>query len=123
GRGKDLVASSSFPKEKSKFGLALDSTKKSKEKTHENKRRPTMNKSFKAPALSTDRDKKSAYQEFVCGQKPNDVNDDKRNWFRPLPWDERLKNAYDQGMAILLHNVDLDYTSLEIEDICRHLEE
>nr|GEX27160.1 hypothetical protein [Tanacetum cinerariifolium] len=88
--GKDLVASSSLPKEKSKFGLALDSTKESKEQTHENKRRLTMNKSFKALALSTDRDKKSTYQEFVCGQKPNDVNDDK------------------------------NYTSSEIEDIVWH---
>nr|GFB91599.1 protein anti-silencing 1 [Tanacetum cinerariifolium] len=41
--------------------------------------------------------------------------EDKSNWFRQLPWDERLKNAYDQGMAILLHNVDPDYTSSEIE--------
>nr|GEX84755.1 protein anti-silencing 1 [Tanacetum cinerariifolium] len=114
GSGKDLVASSSLPKEKSKSRLTLDSTKESKEQTHENKRKLTMNKSFKAPALSTDRDKKSAYQEFVCGQKPNDVNDDKSNWFMPLPWDERLKNAYDQGMAILLHNMDPDYTSSEI---------
>ncbi|GKE69775.1 hypothetical protein Tco_1527847, partial [Tanacetum coccineum] len=115
GSGKDLVAGSSLPKEKSKSGLALDSAKESKEEqSHENKRRLTMNKSFKAPASSTD-NKKSAYQEFVCGQKPNDVNDDKSSWFRQLPWDERLKNAYDQGMAILLHNVDPDYTSSEIE--------
>nr|GEV52559.1 protein anti-silencing 1 isoform X1 [Tanacetum cinerariifolium] len=120
GSGKDLVASSSLPKEKSKSGLALDYTKESKEQTHENKRRLTKNKSFKAPALSTDRDKKLAYQEFVCGQKPNDVNDDTSKWFRPLPWDKRLKNAYDQGMAILLHNVDPDYTSSKIKDIVWH---
>nr|GFC86353.1 protein anti-silencing 1-like [Tanacetum cinerariifolium] len=105
---------------KSKSRLALDFTKESKEQTHENKRRLTMNKSFKAPAWLTDRDKKSAYQEFVCGRKPNDVNDDKSNWFRQLPWDERLKNAYDQGKAIMLHNVDPDYTSSEIEDIVWH---
>nr|GEW95976.1 protein anti-silencing 1-like [Tanacetum cinerariifolium] len=92
----------------------------SKEQTHEKKRRLTMNKSFKAPASSTDRDKKLAYQEFVCGQKLNDVNDDKSKWFRQLPWDERLKNVYDQGKAILLHNVDPDYTSSEIEDIVWH---
>nr|GEW46644.1 retrovirus-related Pol polyprotein from transposon TNT 1-94 [Tanacetum cinerariifolium] len=31
------------------------------------------------------------------------------------PWDQRLKNALDQGTTILLHNVDLDITSADIE--------
>ncbi|PWA82420.1 protein ANTI-SILENCING 1 [Artemisia annua] len=121
GSGKDLVANSSSPKGKSKSGLPLNSTANNKEskeeQSSENKRKLTMNKSFKLPASLTDKDKKSAYQEFVCGPKPND---DKSSWFRQLPWDERLKTAYDQGTAILLHNVDPDYTSAEIEDIIWH---
>ncbi|KVH89964.1 Bromo adjacent homology (BAH) domain-containing protein, partial [Cynara cardunculus var. scolymus] len=58
---------------------------------------------------------------------------DRSGWFRRLvqkldkksiklykPWEERLKNAYDQGTAVLLYNVDPNYTSGEVEDIIWH---
>ncbi|KAI3522460.1 hypothetical protein L1887_00241 [Cichorium endivia] len=60
---------------------------------------------------------KDMYQEFVVTPKPNA---DKAGWFRRPPWEQSLKNAYDQGTAILLHNMDPDYTSGEVEDIIWH---
>nr|GEX65403.1 protein anti-silencing 1-like [Tanacetum cinerariifolium] len=142
GSREDLVPNPSLAKGKSKSELALDSTainkgskqeqssegKIIKKSNNDGSKKLPDNKKLGnsgsgkdlAPASSTDRDKKSAYQEFVCGQKPNDVNDDKSKWFRQLPWDERLKNEYDQGKAILLHNVDPDYISSEIKDIVWH---
>ncbi|GJV59728.1 hypothetical protein Tco_1465828 [Tanacetum coccineum] len=116
--GKDLVASSASSKGKSKSGLGLDSVRNNKkqkeEQSDENKKKLAMNKLLKGSALSNDRDKKILYQEFVCGPKPNT---DKSGWFRRLPWDQRLKNALDQETAVLLHNVDPDFTSADIEDI------
>lgn len=87
------------------------------EQSGEGKRKLSMSKSPKVSALSTDRDKKTMYQEFVVSPKPNA---DKSGWFRRLPWEERLKNAYDQGTAVLLYNVDPNYTSGEVEDIIWH---
>ncbi|XP_024985702.1 protein ANTI-SILENCING 1 isoform X2 [Cynara cardunculus var. scolymus] len=87
------------------------------EQSVESKRRLSMSKSPKVSGLSTDRDKKTIYQEFVVGPKPNA---DRSGWFRRLPWEERLKNAYDQGTAVLLYNVDPNYTSGEVEDIIWH---
>ncbi|KAI3707169.1 hypothetical protein L6452_25449 [Arctium lappa] len=87
------------------------------EHSGESKRKLSVSKSPKVSALSTDRDKKTMYQEFVVGPKPNA---EKSGWFRRLPWEERLKNAYDIGAAILLYNVDPNYTSEEVEDIIWH---
>ncbi|PWA61531.1 bromo adjacent homology (BAH) domain protein [Artemisia annua] len=116
--GEDLVASSALSKGKSKCVLGLDSVRNNKkhkgEQSDENKKKLAVNKLLKGSALSNDRDKKIPYQEFVCDPKPNA---DKSGWFRQLPWDQRLKNAYDQGTAVLLHNVDTDFTSADIEDI------
>lgn len=31
------------------------------------------------------------------------------------PWEERMKEAHDQGTLVLLQNLDPTYTSLEVE--------
>nr|GEV95079.1 hypothetical protein [Tanacetum cinerariifolium] len=113
GSGKDLVANYTLAKAKVKSRLTLDFIAKNKESNEEQSSEGKIIKSSKedgfakrpdnkqprnsgsrkdlvALASSTDREKKTAYQEFVCGQKPNDVNDDK------------------------------NYTSSEIEDIVWH---
>lgn len=119
--GKGLVATSELSKGKSKSGFGVDSIGSNKEtkedQSSESKKKLSASNSFKASASSIDKDKKCVYQEFVCGPKPNS---DKSGWFRKLPWEDRLKNAYDQGTAILLHNLDPDYTSREVEDIIWH---
>ncbi|CAI9289064.1 unnamed protein product [Lactuca saligna] len=67
--------------------------------------------------LSMNQSPKDMYKEFVVGPKPNA---DESGWFERLPWEQSLKSAYDQGSAILLHNVDPDYTSGEVEDLVWH---
>ncbi|XP_038712041.1 protein ANTI-SILENCING 1-like isoform X2 [Tripterygium wilfordii] len=42
---------------------------------------------------------------------------DRRNWFKELPWEERMQTAYKQGTLVLLENLDPAYTSVEVEDI------
>nr|GEV55768.1 protein anti-silencing 1 [Tanacetum cinerariifolium] len=122
--GEDLVASSASSKGLSKSGLDLDSVrnnkKQKKEQSDENKKKLAMNKLLKGSALSNDRDKKIMYQEFVCGPKPNTLRREKMGEMEveesEIPWDQRLKTALDQGTAVLLHNVDPDFTSADIED-------
>ncbi|KAK1406686.1 hypothetical protein QVD17_42212 [Tagetes erecta] len=60
---------------------------------------------------------KNRYREFIVTRKPKAESS---TWFRPSPWEERLKNAYDEGSAILLHNLKPDYTSEDVEDIIWH---
>ncbi|XP_071697221.1 protein ANTI-SILENCING 1 [Rutidosis leptorrhynchoides] len=122
GNGKDIAANSELLKGKSKSGLVEDSVvnnnKELKEdQPGESKRKLALTKSFKGSASTTDRDNKTSYQEFECGPKPNSEKD---GWFRRPPWEELLKNAHDQGAAILLYNVDPDYTSADVEGIIWH---
>ncbi|KMT11799.1 hypothetical protein BVRB_5g105010 isoform A [Beta vulgaris subsp. vulgaris] len=44
---------------------------------------------------------------------------DKSRWMRAgcVPWEERMKEAHDQGTLVLLQNLDPTYTSLEVENI------
>ncbi|KAL4592680.1 hypothetical protein LXL04_005683 [Taraxacum kok-saghyz] len=67
--------------------------------------------------LSMSKSPKDMYREFVVGPKPNA---DRNGWFKRPPWDESLKNAHDQGTAILLHNIDPDYTSQDVENLIWH---
>ncbi|KAI3687401.1 hypothetical protein L1987_81097 [Smallanthus sonchifolius] len=114
--GKDLAANSASSKEKSKSGT-LDSMEAKEEQSGEKKINLSMNKSLKVPALSTDKDQKNVYGEFVVTRRPNA---EKSTWFKRSPWEERLKNAYGVGTAILLHNLKPEYTSEDVEDIIWH---
>ncbi|XP_019438387.1 PREDICTED: protein ANTI-SILENCING 1-like isoform X2 [Lupinus angustifolius] len=42
---------------------------------------------------------------------------DRSRWFKGLPWEVRLKTAYEQGTLVLLENLDPSLTSGEVEDI------
>ncbi|KAM0046338.1 putative BAH domain-containing protein [Helianthus debilis subsp. tardiflorus] len=117
---KDSVTNSASPKGKSKSG-SLDSPGDNnnimavkEEQSCEMKRKLSMNKPLKASALSTDKDK---YKPFVVTPRPNF---EKSTWFRQAPWEERLKEAYDKGTAILLHNLKPDYTSEDVKNIIWH---
>ncbi|KAK9079802.1 hypothetical protein SSX86_001475 [Deinandra increscens subsp. villosa] len=120
--GKDLVAKSELSKGKSKSGN-LDSLgntnnmEAKEEQSDEKKNKISMNKSSKVSALSTDKDKKNKYQEFVVTRKPKPESS---TWFTLAPWEDRLNTAYNQGTAILLHNLRPDYTSEDVEDIIWH---
>ncbi|KAG6591654.1 Protein ANTI-SILENCING 1, partial [Cucurbita argyrosperma subsp. sororia] len=45
---------------------------------------------------------------------------DRSRWFKGLPWEERIKDAYEQGTLVLIQNLDPAYTSGEVEDIVWH---
>ncbi|CAO2823229.1 unnamed protein product [Amaranthus hypochondriacus] len=49
-------------------------------------------------------------------QRPHD----RSKWFTTSPWEERMKEAHDQGRLVLLQNLDATYTSSEVEDIVWH---
>ncbi|XP_059640363.1 protein ANTI-SILENCING 1-like [Cornus florida] len=62
-------------------------------------------------------EEKTEGEGFEVNRRP-DV--DKSKWFRALPFEERMKNAHEQGTLVLLRNVDPEYTSAEVEDIIWH---
>ncbi|KAJ7951855.1 Bromo-adjacent domain-containing protein, putative isoform 1 [Quillaja saponaria] len=45
---------------------------------------------------------------------------ERRNWFKNLPWEERLQRAQEVGTLVLLNNLDPSYTSAEVEDLVWH---
>ncbi|CAH1451614.1 unnamed protein product [Lactuca virosa] len=101
--GKNLLVASEG---KSKSVVVNNNNKENQSESNESKKKLSMSQS-----------PKDMYKEFVVGPKPNA---DESGWFERLPWEQSLKSAYDQGSAILLHNVDPDYTSGEVEDLVWH---
>lgn len=57
---------------------------------------------------------KQDYSVTDVTQRP-DV--DRSKWFKPMPWEERMKDAYEQGKLVLLENLDPSLTSSEVQDI------
>ncbi|XP_007023965.2 PREDICTED: uncharacterized protein LOC18595798 isoform X2 [Theobroma cacao] len=45
---------------------------------------------------------------------------DSRNWFKQLPWEQRLERAQESGSLVSLENLDPSYTSAEVEDLVWH---
>ncbi|GMG99052.1 hypothetical protein Nepgr_000892 [Nepenthes gracilis] len=66
---------------------------------------------------SNDKDAVTYGQVVEVTRKP-DI--DKSKWFTGLPWEDRVKNAFEQGTLVLLQNLDPTYTSSEVEDIVWH---
>ncbi|GAV69173.1 hypothetical protein CFOL_v3_12674, partial [Cephalotus follicularis] len=44
---------------------------------------------------------------------------ERRNWFKPLPWEEELHKA-SKGTVVSLKNLDPSFTSSEVEDLVWH---
>ncbi|XP_060963222.1 protein ANTI-SILENCING 1 isoform X2 [Cannabis sativa] len=73
---------------------------------------------LKAPAdQSHNDDCKSDGQGLEVVPRP-DTN--RRKWFKGLPWDDQMRNAYEQGTLVLLQNLDPSYTKEEVKDIVWH---
>ncbi|GMY34145.1 protein ANTI-SILENCING 1-like isoform X6 [Fagus crenata] len=53
-------------------------------------------------------------QFFDVTKRPDDI---RRKWFKPLPWEENMQRAHEEGTLVLLENLDPSYTSSEVEDI------
>lgn len=47
-------------------------------------------------------------------------DNDRRNWFKQLPWEQRLERAQEAGSLVSLENLDASYTSEEVEDLVWH---
>ncbi|KAJ0786495.1 hypothetical protein HanOQP8_Chr02g0071911 [Helianthus annuus] len=129
GNNINVRESVAISKGKSTSGIASDIIRNNKNNTYnkegkegqsgENNRELSMTKSLKVSTLSTNKVNKNAYryQEFVVSPKPKA---EKHCWFTRAHWEDRLKSAYNQGTAILLHNLNPDYNSGDIEDIIWH---
>uniref|UniRef100_M4CPF9 BAH domain-containing protein n=1 Tax=Brassica campestris TaxID=3711 RepID=M4CPF9_BRACM len=59
-------------------------------------------------------DYERGYQVIEVKQKPDAVNS---KWFRPLPWEESMREAEKEERVVLLQNLDPTYTSDEVQDI------
>ncbi|KAF8115880.1 hypothetical protein N665_0025s0323 [Sinapis alba] len=59
-------------------------------------------------------DYKRNYQVTEVSRKPDAVNS---KWFRPLPWEESMREAEKEEKLVLLQNLDPTYTSEEVQDI------
>ncbi|KAJ0260793.1 Protein ANTI-SILENCING 1 [Hirschfeldia incana] len=59
-------------------------------------------------------DYERGYQVIEVKQKPDAVNS---KWFRPLPWEESMREAEKEERLVLLQNLDPTYTSDEVQDI------
>ncbi|CAJ1973852.1 unnamed protein product [Sphenostylis stenocarpa] len=42
---------------------------------------------------------------------------DRSKWFKEIPWEERMKTAYEQGKLLLLQNLDPSLSSAEVQNI------
>ncbi|XP_076938013.1 protein ANTI-SILENCING 1-like [Bidens hawaiensis] len=112
---KEVGANSALSKGKSdSIGNNNINMEPKEEQSAEKKNKVSVNKPLKAAALPTDKEKKNMYQELVFTRKPTAETS---NWFKQLPWEDRLKDAYDKGTAVLLHNLKPDYTSEDVEGI------
>ncbi|XP_010687440.2 protein ANTI-SILENCING 1 [Beta vulgaris subsp. vulgaris] len=45
---------------------------------------------------------------------------DRSKWFTASPWEDRMKDAHEQGRLVLLKNLDPTYTSTDVENIVWH---
>lgn len=113
--GKDLVSSGGKRKLDDDF-LGLDKGLK-KQKTGEKMTKLSGGKLPKAFAGHSVRDKSSETVEFEVIPRPTD---ERSKWFRPTPWEERMKSSYEQGTLLQLANLDSGFTSSEVEDIIWH---
>ncbi|KAL0842943.1 hypothetical protein Bca101_016188 [Brassica carinata] len=59
-------------------------------------------------------DYERGYQVIEVKQKPDAVNS---KWFRPLPWEESMREAEKEERLVLFQNLDPTYTSDEVQDI------
>ncbi|POO03908.1 Splicing factor-like protein [Trema orientale] len=66
---------------------------------------------------SHNEDHKSDGQELEVTPRPDAG---RRKWFKELPWDDKMRTAYEQGTLVLLQNLDPNYNSADVENIVSH---
>ncbi|XP_019092229.1 PREDICTED: protein ANTI-SILENCING 1-like, partial [Camelina sativa] len=53
-------------------------------------------------------------------EKAPNQNIKKSSWYKKLPFEEELKAAIEESRVLLIENLEPSYTSLEVEELCRH---
>ncbi|PON76485.1 Nucleotide-binding alpha-beta plait domain containing protein [Parasponia andersonii] len=66
---------------------------------------------------SHNEDHKSDGQDLEVTPRPDAG---RRKWFKELPWDDKMRAAYEQGTLVLLQNLDPSYNSADVENIISH---
>ncbi|KAG2300583.1 hypothetical protein Bca52824_037055 [Brassica carinata] len=115
--GEDPPEEPSFVKKKRDLGVSVSEGKDAKTG---NDKGLFKKPSFDGKPLKRAEDKvveidyKRNYQVTEVSRKPDAVNS---KWFRPLPWEESMREAEKEEKLVLLQNLDPTYTSEEVQDI------
>ncbi|KAJ0243302.1 Protein ANTI-SILENCING 1 [Hirschfeldia incana] len=115
--GEDPTEEPSFVKKKRDLGVSVSEGKDAKTRTEKGLLKKS---SFDGKLLKRVEDKmmeidyKRNYQVTEVSRKPDAVNS---KWFRPLPWEESMREAEKEEKLVLLQNLDPTYTSEEVQDI------
>ncbi|XP_021751369.1 protein ANTI-SILENCING 1-like [Chenopodium quinoa] len=59
-------------------------------------------------------------EAYGCVKQVTQRPPDRSKWFTASPWEERMKDAHDQGRLVLLQNLDPTFTSSDVENIVWH---
>ncbi|PON66402.1 Splicing factor-like protein [Parasponia andersonii] len=67
--------------------------------------------------LAHDKSAKTNNQVLEVTKRPDA---DRRNWFKQLPWEEKLQKAQEAETLVLLENLDPSFSSVEVEELIWH---
>ncbi|CAN6873749.1 unnamed protein product [Brassica oleracea] len=115
--GEDSTEESSFVKKKRDLGVSVSEGKDAKTGTEKDLfKKPSFDGKLlkRAEDKMVEIDYKRDYQVTEVTPKPDAV---KSKWFRPLPWEESMREAEKEEKLVLLQNLDPTYTSEEVQDI------
>ncbi|KAG5147809.1 hypothetical protein JHK82_014690 [Glycine max] len=63
--------------------------------------------------ISPNVEHKLDFRPMEVTRRPND--EDRSKWFKEIPWEEKMKTAYEQGRLVLLQNLDPSLSSSEVQ--------
>ncbi|KAF3564132.1 hypothetical protein DY000_02019244 [Brassica cretica] len=115
--GEDSTEEPSFVKKKRDLGVSVSEGKDAKTGTEKGLfKKPSFDGKLlkRAEDKMVEIDYKRNYQVTEVTPKPDAVNS---KWFRPLPWEESMREAEKEEKLVLLQNLDPTYTSEEVQDI------
>ncbi|XP_018442284.1 protein ANTI-SILENCING 1 [Raphanus sativus] len=115
--GEDAAEESRFVKKKPYLGVSVSEGKDAKTGTEKGlSKRPSFDGKLikRAEDKMVETDYKRNCQVTEVSRKPDAVNS---KWFRPLPWEESMREAEKEEKLVLLQNLDPTYTSEEVQDI------
>ncbi|KAK8550473.1 hypothetical protein V6N12_039181 [Hibiscus sabdariffa] len=76
--------------------------------------KPSKITNCKTPAMPPNDGKRTGDNAVEVTRMPVS---DRSNWFGEIPWEERMRDAHEQGKLVLFQNLDPAYASADVEDI------